>query len=136
MTLKGSISFLQTTIDHARIETMFFADYPDAIARIQRQILDLDQHLIGLTESVKIFEAEIDKAIAFDVTLKNEAQRKARRIELQQTDGDYYAASRLLKETKEKRETLAIELELLRNQFAILKLEKHEVIARLEVEIA
>lgn len=115
---------------------MFFADYPDAIARIQRQILDLDQHLIGLTESVKIFEAEIDKAIAFDVTLKNEAQRKARRIELQQTDGDYYAASRLLKETKEKRETLAIELELLRNQFAILKLEKHEVIARLEVEIA
>lgn len=111
---------------------MFFADYPDAIARLQRQILDLDQHLIGLTESVKIFEAEIDKAIAFDATLKNEAQRKARRIELQQTDGNYYAASRLLKETKEKRETLAIELELLRNQFSILKLEKREAIARLE----
>lgn len=115
---------------------MFFADYPDAIARIQRQVLDLDQHLIGLTESVKIFEAEIDKEIAFDATLKNEAQRKARRIELQQTDGDYYAASRLLKETKEKREMLAIELELLRNQFAILKLEKREAIARLEIEIA
>lgn len=115
---------------------MFFADYPEAIARIQRQILDLDQHLIGLTESVKIFEAEIDKAIAFDVTLKNEAQRKARRIELQQTDGDYYTASRLLKETKEKRELLHIELELLRNQFAILKLEKREAITRLEVEAA
>lgn len=115
---------------------MFFRDYPDAIAHLQRQILDLDQHLIGLVESVKIFEAEIDKEIAFDATLKNEAQRKARRIELQQTDGDYYAASRLLKETKEKREMLAIELELLRNQFSILKLEKREAIARLEAEAA
>ncbi|PPS41931.1 hypothetical protein [Chroococcidiopsis sp. TS-821] len=115
---------------------MLFTDYPNAIARIQRQILDTDQHLIGLTEGVKIFEAEIDKAIAFDTSLKNEAQRKARRIELQQTDGNSYAASRLLRETKEKREILAIELELLRNQFAILKLEKREAIARLEVELA
>lgn len=39
-------------------------EYPTAIAHLQRQILEFDQSLIGLTESVKIFEAEIDKAIA------------------------------------------------------------------------
>lgn len=115
---------------------MKLQDYPQVIAKLQRQILGLDQKLIGMTESVKIFEAEIDKAIAFDLTLKNDAQRKARRIELQQTDGDYYQASRLLKETKEKRELLAIELELARNQFSILKLEKREAIARLEAQVA
>lgn len=115
---------------------MQLKDYPQVIARLQRQILDLDQNLIGLAESVKIFEAEIDKAIAFDLTLKNDAQRKAKRIELQQTDGDYYSASRLFKETKEKRELLAIELELVRNQFSILKLEKREAIAHLEAQSA
>jgi hypothetical protein len=112
---------------------MKLSEYPAAIAQLQRQILDLDQNIIGLAESVKIFEAEIDKTIAFDSNLRNDAQRKARRIELQQTDGDYYQASRLLKETKEKRELLAIELELLRNSFAIAKLERREAIAQLEL---
>lgn len=106
--------------------------YPEAIASLQRQILELDQHIISLTESVKIFEAEIDKAIAFDSSLKNDAQRKAKKIEMQQSDGDYYQSSRLLKETKEKRDSLAIDLELVRNCFTVAKLEKREAIATLE----
>lgn len=113
---------------------MKLADYPQAIAKLQRQILDLDQSLISLSESVKIFEAEIDKAIAFDASLKNDTQRKAQRIQMQQTDGDYYQSSLLLKQTKEKRDSLAIDLEFLRNQFSILKLEKREAIAQLEAQ--
>ena len=111
-------------------------EYPTAIAHLQGQILEFDQSLIGLTESVKIFEAEIDKAIAFDLNLKNDSQRKARRIELQQTDGDFYQASLLLKQTKEKRELLAIELELLRNNFSVLKLDKRFAIAQMELQSA
>ncbi len=110
--------------------------YPEAIAKLQRQILDLDQNIISLAESVKIFEAEIDKAIAFDGSLKNDAQRKAKKIEMQQSDGDYYQSSRLLKETKEKRDSLAIDLELVRNRFTVAKLEKREAIAKLEIEAA
>ena len=78
-------------------------EYPQATALLQRQILKLDQELISLNESVKIFEAEIDKAIAFDTTLKNDAQRKAKRIEMQQTDGDFYEAYQNLRVTKERR---------------------------------
>lgn len=115
---------------------MKLAEYPQAIASLQFQILDFDQHIITLTESVKVFEAEIDKEIAFDSNLKNDAQRKARRIELQQTDGDYYSASRQLLEAKSKRDLLQIQLELLRNQFSLLKLEKREAIARLEAQVA
>ena len=48
-------------------------EYPSAIAKLQRSILEFDQNLIGLTESVKIFEAEIDKEIAFDPLLKNDS---------------------------------------------------------------
>lgn len=113
---------------------MKLSGYPQAIAELQRQILDFDQSLIALSESVKIFEAEIDKVIAFDANLKNDAQRKARRIELQQTDGDFYQASTMLKQTKEKRDLLAIDLELLRNSFALAKLEKREAIAQLELQ--
>lgn len=111
---------------------MKLSDYPEKIANLQRQILNLDQKLISLVESVRIFEAEIDKAIAFDSSLKNEIQRKTKRIELQQSDSDYYQASRILKQSKEKRELLAIELELARNVFGLLKLEKREAIAHLE----
>lgn len=109
-------------------------EYPTAIAHLQRQTLELDQKLISLIESAKIFEFEIDKAIAFDPTLKNDAQRKARKIELSQTDGDYYEANRQLLEAKEKRERLAIELELKRNSFTVSKLEKREAIARMETQ--
>lgn len=113
---------------------MKLTDYPQAIATLQRQILDLEQRIIGMTESVKIFEAEIDKSIAFDSTLKNEAQRKSKKIEMQQQDGDYYQASRLLKESKEKRDSLAIDLEMLRNQFSVARLEKREAIAKMELQ--
>jgi hypothetical protein len=115
---------------------MKLSEYPEVIARLQYQILDLDQLIISLAESVKIFEAEIDKQIAFDSNLKNDAQRKARRIELQQTDGDYYTASRQLLETKSKRDLLQIQLELVKNQFSVLKLEKREAIARAEAMAA
>lgn len=109
-------------------------EYPQEIAKLQRSILEVDQNLIGLAESVKIFEAEIDKEIAFDALLKNDSQRKARRIELQQIDGDFYQASRRLLQIREKRELLAIDLELLRNRFAITKLEKREAIAQMELQ--
>jgi hypothetical protein len=108
-------------------------DYPQAIAKLQRELLELDQQIIGLTESVTIFLAEIDKQIAFDQTLKNDAQRKVKRIEMQQADPDYYTASRQLKETQEKRALLDIDLQRLRNEFSVLKLERREAIASMEL---
>lgn len=110
--------------------------YPESIANLQHQIFKLDQSLITLNESVKIFEAEIDKVVAFDDTLRNDTQRKAKKIALSQTDADFYKASLELKQTKARREFLDIELELLRNSFSVLKLERREAIARLEVQIS
>uniref|UniRef100_B8HKQ5 Uncharacterized protein n=1 Tax=Cyanothece sp. (strain PCC 7425 / ATCC 29141) TaxID=395961 RepID=B8HKQ5_CYAP4 len=107
--------------------------YPEAIAGLQRRLLRTDQQIRQLSESVAIFSAAIDRQIAFDPTLKNDAQRRARRTELLESDGDYIAASIALKEAQDRREDLLIELQLLRNQFSVLKLGMREAIALKEM---
>ena len=115
---------------------MELKDYPNAISKLQGQILQLEQEIIGLAESVNLFSALIDKGIAFDSTLKNEAQRKAARLERQQSDPDYYQALMQLATAKKRREQLGIELELLRNSFVVAKLEVRSRIATLEAQAA
>ena len=115
---------------------MELKDYPGAIAKVQGQILQLEQEIIGLAESVNLFSALIDKSIAFDSTLKNEAQRQAARLERRQCDPDYYQASMQLMVAKQRREQLGIELELLRNNFVVAKLEVRSRIAWLEAQAA
>ncbi|MGB7414334.1 MAG: hypothetical protein WA902_09015 [Thermosynechococcaceae cyanobacterium] len=115
---------------------MKLSAYPGAIASLQHQLLDLDQQIISLTESVTLFASLIDKAIAFDTTLKNEAQRKAVKLERQQSDSDYYEAALALKNAKQKRDQLSIELELQRSQFSVAKLDMRCAIANLEAQVA
>ena len=115
---------------------MELKDYPGAIAKVQGQILQLEQEIIGLAESVNLFSALIDKGIAFDDTLKNEAQRQAARLEQQQSDPDYYQALMQLTVSKQRREQLGIELELLRNSFVVAKLEMRSRTAFLEAQAA
>ncbi len=107
--------------------------FPQEIARLQRQLLKTDQQIRQLTESVAILAAAIERQIAFDPTLKNDAQRKARRSELMESDGDYIATTNALKAAQDRREMLLIELQLLRNQFSVLKLNLREAIASKEL---
>ena len=61
---------------------MKLVDYPVAIAEKERQLLRTEQHLRRLQDIVNRLTAEIDTAIAFDSELRNDAQRKARWLEL------------------------------------------------------
>jgi hypothetical protein len=111
-------------------------EYPAAIAQVQRQILALDQQLIGLQETVSVLAMEVEKRVIADGSLTNDTKRKARRLELQQVDPDFYRASVDLKVAQAKREGLEIELLLLSNQFSVLKLEERRVIAMMELHIS
>ncbi len=111
---------------------MYPKDYPHAIAKRQYELLELNREIRRHTQSVNFFLASIDRQIAYDTTLKNEAQRKAKRFELMQKDSDYLAASQALDEATEKRDKLTVELDFLRNQFGILKLELRDAIATKE----
>jgi hypothetical protein len=110
-------------------------EYPAAIAQVQRQTLALDQELIGLQETVSFMAMEVEKRVIADANLTNDTKRKARRLELQQSDPDFYRASIDLKKAQVKREGLGIELQLLLNQFSVLKLEERRAIAMMELHI-
>lgn len=111
-------------------------EYPMAIAQVQRQTLALDQELIGLQETVNFLMVEVEKQVIADANLTNDTKRKARRLELQQFDPDFYRASIDLKKAQAKREALGIELQLLLNQFSVLKLEERRAIAMMELHIS
>jgi hypothetical protein len=108
-------------------------EYPMVIAQVQRQILALDQELIGLQETVSFVAVEVEKRVIADNSLTNDTKRKARRLELQQSDPDFYQASLDLKKAQAQREGLEIELQFLLNQFAVLKLEERRAISLLEL---
>ncbi|NJN38726.1 MAG: hypothetical protein HC790_08385 [Acaryochloridaceae cyanobacterium CSU_3_4] len=108
-------------------------EYPMAIAQVQRQILGLDQELIGLQETVSFVAVELEKQVIADISLTNDTKRKARRLELQQSDPDFYQVSLDLKKAQAQREAREIELQLLLNQFSVLKLTERRAIALLEL---
>jgi len=112
---------------------MNIADYPQLIADAQRSILKLDQQLRMHRESVAFSLNAIERAIAHDPTLKNDSQRKAKKTELMETDDSYIQASYGLKKCEDLRTQMDIDLQLLRSQFSILKLEKREAIATMEL---
>ncbi len=76
-------------------------------------------------------DEEIETEIAQNQELKNEQQRQAKRLELQQQP-NYLELKYNLKEAREERDFCAIELNQSQNEFSVLKLEMRLHIARLE----
>lgn len=111
-------------------------EYPQAIADLQQELLHIDQHLRQARESVAFCLNAIDRAIAFNQELKNDPQRKAKRTDLMERDGDMIQASTQVKRLEDLKAELEIDLSLLRNTFSLLKLERREAIARLESQAA
>ncbi len=75
-------------------------------------------------------EGQADIRSAFDIDLKNDTQRKARRFEVLLINQEYQTAiNTLIRLTAEKANALA-HLEYLRNQFSVAKLEARKVIAQ------
>jgi hypothetical protein len=113
---------------------MKLIDYPAVIAERQRDLLKLEQRIRRLQDVLNRLTAEIDTTIAFDVDLRNDAQRKAKRLELMSA-AEYRKAVANLQMAQDERSEIEIDLGLLRNQFSVLKLEKREVIAMRELQL-
>ena len=115
------------------METMTLNEYPQAIAELERQLLEIDQRIISQKEQVTFCLNCIDRTIAFNQELKNDSQRKAERNRLMETDSDYIKAGLGLRRSEAIRAEMAIDLNLLSRTFSLLKLERREAIARLEL---
>jgi hypothetical protein len=113
---------------------MRLLDYPANIAQKQRELLQAEQHIRRLQDILNRITAEVDTTIAFDGELRNDAQRKAKRLELMKTS-DYRKAATNLQIAQDRRAEIEIDLGLLRNQFSVLKLEIRESIASRELQM-
>ena len=113
---------------------MKLVDYPATIAERQRDLLQADQRIRRLQDVLNRLTADIDTTIAFDTELRNDAQRKAKRLELM-SSAEYRKAAANLQIAQDERAEVEIDLSLLRNQFSVLKLEKREAIAIRELQL-
>ncbi|MBD2298221.1 MULTISPECIES: hypothetical protein [Nostocales] len=104
--------------------------YPSAIAQAAQRVNELDSQLMAVQQQINRFEGNADRAAAFDVDLKNDAQRKARRFEVLLLNHEYQkAVDTQIQLTMEKANAIA-HLEYLRNQFSVAKLEARLAIAQ------
>ena len=110
--------------------TMELNHYPGAIAQAAQRVNELDSEIMAVQQMLDRVEGNADTRSAFDIDLKNDTQRKARRFEVLLTDKEYQTATNtLMRLTAEKANALA-HLEYLRNQFSVAKLETRRAIAQ------
>lgn len=97
--------------------------YPAAIAQAALNVNELDYQIAEAQRHVSRLEGNADMVVAFEASLKNDNQRKARRFEVLQVNPEYERAiERVMRLTTEKANALA-RLEHLRNEFGVSKLE-------------
>ncbi|WP_341525830.1 hypothetical protein WKK05_25095 [Nostoc sp. UHCC 0302] len=109
---------------------MQLSHYPAAIAQAAQRTNEIDSQLMAVQYQINRFEGNADRAAAFDVDLKNDAQRKARRFEVLLVNQEYQKAmDTQIRLTAEKANAIA-HVEYLRNQFSVAKLEARLAIAQ------
>ncbi|MFN6460808.1 MAG: hypothetical protein RMZ41_003045 [Nostoc sp. DedVER02] len=109
-------------------------DYPGAIAQLQYQLLNLNQQIEKISQSINRICNQFEAQVAFDPELKNDQQRKAKKTELIRQSGDYESLSSAIAKETFKRSQVEIQLEQLKSEFSVLRLLKREAIARMEAQ--
>lgn len=109
--------------------TRLDCDLPLQISSIRREILDLDLQIQRLKLNTAKIDRQIDTEVAFDPDLKNDSQRRSRKAELEEKNPALQEMQELLIDLKSQRESRAIDLEYLTNQFSQWKIEQRLMIA-------
>jgi hypothetical protein len=102
---------------------MQLSHYPSVIFQAAQRVNEIDSQLMAVQQQVNRFEGNADRIAAFEMDLRNDAQRKSRRFEVLLVDRDYQkAVDTQIQLITEKANAIA-HLEYLRNQFSVAKLE-------------
>jgi hypothetical protein len=103
--------------------------FPQAIANLSLQILEMNNAIAKLDSQIAENEAAADAEIVFDPELKNELQRKVRRNELLMLNASHRELLNKADDRKYDVKQAVVQLELLKNQFEVAKLEARREIA-------
>lgn len=106
--------------------------YPLQIAHLAKELLKLQSEQRRVTESLALIDNQIDRAIAFDTDLKNDAQRKAKAKELREESSQRAELSAQLQELGDRIRLLEIDIEYYRNEYRLRTLLLRQEVARLE----
>jgi hypothetical protein len=68
---------------------MLLNEYPATMAQIERDLLQTEQRIRSVQDALSTQSAFADREVAFDDSLKNDTQRKARRADLLRCNADY-----------------------------------------------
>jgi hypothetical protein len=106
------------------------SQYPSAIAQTAESVNEIEHQLMEARQHIARLEGSADRVVAFEINLKNDNQRRARRFEVLQANLEYkHACDSLNRLTTEKSRATA-RLEHLRNEFSVAKLETRLQIAQ------
>jgi hypothetical protein len=97
-------------------------EYPQAIAQAATLVNDLESQIHQAKRIITAVEGRVDSQVAFG-DYKNDPQRRAVRFDLLSNDSDYQAALHNLGQLMAAKAKALVELELVRNQYAIAKIE-------------
>jgi hypothetical protein len=112
---------------------MKLKEYPTAIAKAANQTRRLEGDIWDARNELAELDYQIEGVITNDPDLKNDQQRKAKRLELQQSDASL-TARQTLRRSEANLNAAQIQLTLLRDLFRVEILESRERIARLEAD--
>ncbi len=97
--------------------------YPAAIAQAAQAVNEIDHRIGELKQHLGKLDGNAELVVAFDVNLKNDNQRKARRFEVLQVNLEYEQAMKSLNRLNTDRANAMAMLEQLRNEFSAMKIE-------------
>jgi hypothetical protein len=115
---------------------MKLSNFPHAIATAQQKLLNLGKDLTIVRNQLLLEENSIDQAIAFSSDFKNDSQRKTAKAQMLQESALYQSLTQNLADLTDKYSRVDINLQLVKNNFTVAKLEMRERIAKMETLVA
>ena len=115
---------------------MKLSNFPHAIATAQQKLLNLGKDLTIVRNQLLLEENSIDQAIAFSSDFKNDSQRKTAKAQMIQESALYQSLTQNLADLTDKYNRVDINLQLVKNNFTVAKLEMRERIAKMETLVA
>lgn len=106
------------------------SQYPSAIAQSAEAVNAVEQQIAEVRQHIARLEGNADMVVAFEIKLKNEDQRRARRFEVLQLNPEYKRAFDALNRLLTEKANAMARLEHLRNEFSVAKLETRLAIAQ------
>lgn len=104
--------------------------YPTAIAQASQAVNEIEYRLNEARQHLARLEGNAERVVAFEVNLKNDNQRRARRFEVLQANLEYRQANDALNRLAMEKANATAQLEHLRNEFSVAKLETQLSIAQ------